>query len=96
MEKTEIEQVINDREIRKSDEEKVIEHLQWAFKGHQVGNFGHQIDGTATYGIYYSRFVWADQLEKMNQLGLKVHHIQFGSDDDTMIVVVSERKIVAR
>lgn len=79
----------------KTEEQIVIEHLQWAFRGHEVGNFGHKIDGTSTYGIYYKNFVWEDQLEKMNQLGLNVEHIQHG-DDDTLIVVVSERKQIAR
>ena len=81
-----------EQKTEKTNEQIVIEHLQWAFKGHEVGNFGHRIDGTSTYGIYHSRFVWANDLEKMNLLGLEVHHIQFGSDNDTMIVVVSERK----
>ncbi len=67
-------------------------HIEWAFKGHEVGDFGHNIQGQELYGIYYKRMVFADQLEKMNQLGLEFSHVQFGSDNDTLIIVVAVRE----
>ncbi len=66
-------------------------HIEWAFRGHDVGDFGHNVQGQETYGIYYKRMVFADQLEKMNQLGLEVQHIQ-QTDNDIIIVVVAVRR----
>lgn len=76
-----------EQEIKTED---LLAHIKWAFRNHEVGRFGHNVQGQDTFGIYYSRLVFKDQLEKMNLLGLELQHIQYG-DNDQIIIVVAVR-----
>lgn len=78
--------------MQQTEFDKTKEHLEWAFKGHEVTNFGHNVQGNQLYGIYFQRFVRDYELEKLNQLDIHVQHIQFGSDNQTIIVVCYERR----
>lgn len=73
----------------------VIDAIQWAFRGHDVGNFGH-INEKPAYGIYFKNSIHASDLEKINQCNLNVEYIKSGNSTDLidpLIVVVTERRL---
>lgn len=76
---------------QKSQYDIVKEHIEWAFKGHDVGNFGHKIGGEQQYGISFKGLIFNDSFELLNQLGLEVSHVQHGYNS-TLILVVYERR----
>ncbi len=76
---------------QKSQYDEVKEHIEWAFKGHDVGNFGHGIRGQQRYGIFFKSLIFNNSFELINQLGLEVCQVQQGNDS-ALIVVVEERR----
>lgn len=68
----------------------IIEHIRWAFKNHEVGNFGH-LNGKDAFGIYFALSISANDLEKINQCGLKLHYVKTAMDETHLIALVTER-----